>query len=656
MSVHSSRTLRSGNRSGNRSGIGFASRLTLMMTGVVLLAVTSVASVLYVSYSNSYTRVTLDELETSGRLNVNSFLQWAQSRQDEMQYLASLDAARFGDLDLLEQLLQRIADAQGFYDTIFLVDTSGFGVIGVEYAGQQARILSPEEAQAFAVADRDWFQQAMRGQNAFSQPVVSRATGNTVSTVAIPVRVGQQIVGVMRGAVRVDTILARVSELARGEGSEVYLLDSNALPVTPARSIQRMDQAVNTEAGQAIRAGRNGVGQYSNAAGIPVVGSYNYMPLLGWGLVQELRQDVAFAELRSVLITLLVVTGIVLALSVFASLMLVRNVLGTLGGDPEYAADVVRRVADGDLTETVVLKAGDQHSLLASIATMQSSLREMLDEVTRYAEQVAAAATELTQVNDETSRGIVDQNNRIDGTAAAMNEMTTTVEDVAGNTQRAAGSARQVSLDAASGREVVVATVAAIKSLAKDIENAVRVVTELKSDSDKIGSVSQVIQNIAEQTNLLALNAAIESARAGESGRGFAVVADEVRSLASRTKESTTEIQATIEKLQSGAMRAEKVMQSSRDGATQMVDRVAETDQALERITQGVLLIEEMTQQIASAAEQQTAAAREINRNIHGISDVAESTGRSVEQSGEASESLATLAERLRGLVLKFRV
>ncbi|MDO9519852.1 MAG: methyl-accepting chemotaxis protein [Pseudohongiella sp.] len=628
----------------------------MMMTGLVLLAVTSVASVLYFSYSNSYSRVTLDELETSGRLNVNSFVQWAQSRQDEMQYLASLDAARFGDLDLLEQLLQRIADAQGFYDTIFLVDTSGFGVIGVEYAGQQARILSPEEAQAFAVADRDWFQQAMRGQNAFSQPVVSRATGNTVSTVAIPVRVGQQIVGVMRGAVRVDTILARVSELARGEGSEVYLLDSNALPVTPARSIQQMDQAVNTEAGQATRAGRNGVGQYSNAAGIPVVGSYNYMPLLGWGLVQELRQDVAFAELRSVLITLLVVTGIVLALSVFASLMLVRNVLGTLGGDPEYAADVVRRVADGDLTETVVLKAGDQHSLLASIATMQSSLREMLDEVTRYAEQVAAAATELTQVNDETSRGIVDQNNRIDGTAAAMNEMTTTVEDVAGNTQRAAGSARQVSLDAASGREVVVATVAAIKSLAKDIENAVRVVTELKSDSDKIGSVSQVIQNIAEQTNLLALNAAIESARAGESGRGFAVVADEVRSLASRTKESTTEIQATIEKLQSGAMRAEKVMQSSRDGATQMVDRVAETDQALERITQGVLLIEEMTQQIASAAEQQTAAAREINRNIHGISDVAESTGRSVEQSGEASESLATLAERLRGLVLKFRV
>ncbi len=644
MSTHSSRTL------------GFASRLTLMMASVVLVAVVVVASLLYVSYRNSFTRATLDELETSGSLNVNSFLQWAQARQDEMMYLASLDAARFSQLELLEQLLQRISDAQGYYDTIFLVDTSGFGVVGVEYNGQFTRVMPRDEARAFAVADRDWFQQAMRGENAFSQPVVSRATGNTVSTVAIPIRVGQQIVGVMRGAVRVDTILSRVSELTRGPGSEAYLLDSSAIPVTPSASIQSMSQAVNTEAAQAIRAGRSGVGQYINAQGTPVVGSYNFMPLLGWGLVQEVRQDVAFAELRSVLVTLLAVTGVVLALSISASLILARSVASTLGGDPEYAAEVVRQVASGDLTREVELKAGDRDSLLASIAAMQASLREMLDEVTRYAEQVAAAATELTQVNDITSQGIVDQNSRIDGTAAAMNEMTTTVEEVAANTQRAAGSARQVSQDAESGREVVAATVAAIQALAKDIENAVRVVTELKSDSDRIGSVSQVIHNIAEQTNLLALNAAIESARAGESGRGFAVVADEVRSLASRTKESTTEIKSTIEKLQSGAMRAERVMQGSRDGATYMVEKIEETDHALERITQGVRLIEEMTHQIASAAEQQTAAAREINRNIHGISDVAESTGRSVEQSGEASESLASLAERLRGLVTRFRV
>lgn len=644
MSVKSSRSL------------SFGARLTIWMTSVVLVSVVVVSSLVYMSYRDSYTRATMDELQVSGSLNVRSFLDWALARQDEMQYLANLDPVRFQNLEMTEHLMLQIAEAQGFYDTIFFVDPAGFGVVGVEYGANGGRIMEPDEAQAFAVADREWFRQAIGGQDAFSQPVISRATGNQVSTVAIPVRVGGQIVGVMRGAVRVDTILARVSELGAGEGNEVYLLDTQSRPVTPAQSIRNMEQAVATEAGRAIGAGRSGVGQYENAAGVPVVGSYSFMPLLGWGLVQETRQDVAFAELNAVFWTLLAVTGLVLLVAISASVILVRSVVKTLGGDPEYAASVVHRVADGDLTEDINLRAGDSSSLLASIKVMQGSLRTMLDEVTQYAEQVAAAATELTQVNEVTSEGIVNQNSRIDSTAAAMNEMTTTVEEVASNTHRAADSARQVSEDASSGRDVVAATVTAINLVARDIENAVRVVTELRSDSDKIGSVLLVIENIAEQTNLLALNAAIESARAGESGRGFAVVADEVRNLASRTKDSTTEIQSTIEKLQGGAVKAERAMQDSKEGATNMVERIGETDSALERIAQGVVLIEEMTQQIASAAEQQTAAAREINQNIHGISDVAAHTGRSVEQSTEASESLASLAERLRALVTRFSI
>ncbi|WP_371919802.1 methyl-accepting chemotaxis protein [Pseudomonas sp. MYb185] len=287
---------------------------------------------------------------------------------------------------------------------------------------------------------------------------------------------------------------------------------------------------------------------------------------------------------------------------------------------------------------------------------MQDSLRTMLGEVSQYSEQVAAAATELAQVNEGTEAGMQHQTTQITSAAAAMNEMTATVEEVARNTLRAADSARQATNDANQGRSVVADTVGAINHLANDIDNAVGVVSELKGDSDRIGSVLQVIENIAEQTNLLALNAAIEAARAGESGRGFAVVADEVRSLASRTKDSTTEIQATIEKLQSGAVRAEKVMHGSRENAQNTVERIGETGESLERIAHGVLLIDEMMQQIASAAEEQSATAREINQNIHGINDVAEQTSRSVGQSTQASESLAQLAEQLRSLVQQFRV
>ncbi|MEX2334207.1 MAG: cache domain-containing protein, partial [Pseudohongiella sp.] len=234
------------------SSLSFGARLTIWMTGVVLVSVVAVSTLVYVSYRDSFTRVTMNELEVSGSLNVRSFLDWARARQDEMRYLASLDSVRFQDLARTEHLMLQIANAQGFYDTIFFVDMAGFGVVGVEYDGSSGRIMTPDEAQAFAVADRAWFQQASGGDDAFSQPVISRATGNQVSTVAIPVRVDGQVIGVMRGAVRVDTILSRVSELGGGEGSEVYLLDSDARPVTPAQSLRQMDQPVDTVAGNAI--------------------------------------------------------------------------------------------------------------------------------------------------------------------------------------------------------------------------------------------------------------------------------------------------------------------------------------------------------------------------------------------------------------------
>lgn len=634
---------------------GFATRLTLMLAGLILISIITISTLLLLSYRASFTEASLEQLQTRGELNAESFENWARARQDEMRYLADLNPSVHGNLDELEHLLERIAEAQGFYDTIFFVGTDGRGVVGVAYDGR-SRVMRRSEAQAFNVADRAWFKRAVSGEDTFSQPVVSRATGNRVSTVAIPVRRGGEIVGVMRGAVMVDTIIERVAELTRAPGTEIFLLDSEGAAVTSAESLSGVSGPVDTAAAKAIAAGQSGVGSYRNAAGTPVIGSYTFIPMLGWGLVVETQQAVAMAELQRMMWLIIALSVVILLVAVGLCLLLVRSVLRTLGGDPQYASDIVHQVADGDLTAQITLKPGDKGSLLASIQTMQLSLRKMLGEVTQYSEQVAAAATELSQISEESEAGMQQQTTQLNSAAAAMNEMTATVEEVAGNTLRAADSAREVSANADTGRSVVNNTVTAINRLAEDIENATAVVAELKQDSDRIGHVLQVIENIAEQTNLLALNAAIEAARAGESGRGFAVVADEVRSLASRTKDSTTEIQSTIEKLQGGANRAEQVMHVSRDSAQQTVLHVGETGEALEGIARGVVLIDEMMQQIASAAEEQSATSREINQNIHGVNDVAQQTTQSVEQSTQASEALAKLAEQLRALVQQFRV
>jgi methyl-accepting chemotaxis protein len=387
-----------------------------------------------------------------------------------------------------------------------------------------------------------------------------------------------------------------------------------------------------------------------------VIGSYQFMPMLGWSLVLESRQQEALAEVREMFWTLLIAAVVVLVLATVVCLLLVRKVTRTLGGEPEYAAAVVQRVAEGDLSSSINLRPDDSTSLLAAIAQMQQRLRQMLGEVSHYSDQVAAASTELSQINQQTSAGMQQQNTEISSAAVAMNEMTSTLEEVSRNTQQAAEAAAQAEQESKNGRQIVSTTLRELANLSQEVSSAAGIIRLLKKDSDQIGNILQVIESIAEQTNLLALNAAIEAARAGESGRGFAVVADEVRTLASRTKDSTTEIKQMIEKLQHGTDNAVKATDNSEQAAKSTAERAASADQALAAIYEAVELISSTTHQIATATEQQTVVSRDINQNFHRISDVAYQTNDNVSQSAQASDSLSTLAEQLQELVQRFRL
>jgi len=237
-----------------------------------------------------------------------------------------------------------------------------------------------------------------------------------------------------------------------------------------------------------------------------------------------------------------------------------------------------------------------------------------------------------------------------------MNEMTTASQEVSRNALEAADSAHRGEESVFTAKEVLTDTVQSVGLLAKEIEHGANVVNALQGDVGNIVAVLDVIRGIAEQTNLLALNAAIEAARAGEQGRGFAVVADEVRTLASRTQESTQEIQDMIERLQSGASEAVTVMEGGKESSDLTVAKANAAEGSLDEITGAITTISDMTTQIASAVEEQSAVSEDINRNLTRIVDIAVDTASDTAASTDATQNLLQLCDELRGQVTRFKV
>ena len=314
------------------------------------------------------------------------------------------------------------------------------------------------------------------------------------------------------------------------------------------------------------------------------------------------------------------------------------------------------QLAAGDLRARANYTGHDELRHVAdSFNAVAESFKVTVSTVSEAVARVTVAANQSSSVSGQTLQGIESQQQETEQVATAMNEMNATVHDVAQNASSAADAARAADEAANEGRNVVQTTVQAIDRLASEVEQANGVIGKLKQESEQIGSVLDVIRNIAEQTNLLALNAAIEAARAGEQGRGFAVVADEVRTLASRTQQSTQEIDEMISRLQSGANDAVKAMDVGRTQAKAGVEQAAVAGQSLDAITAAVDRITEMNMQIASAVEEQSAVAEEINRNLHNISEVSTRNFHGAEENAQAANELAALSNDLQGRIARFR-
>jgi len=312
---------------------------------------------------------------------------------------------------------------------------------------------------------------------------------------------------------------------------------------------------------------------------------------------------------------------------------------------------------DSDVSLRIDLDSKDEVGQTAvALNKMLTKFEGILNELNGSTLQLGSAADQMSSLAEQGNEGVNKQLRETEQVATAINEMTATVQEVARNAAQAAEAAATANEEAREGEGIVEQTTRTITTLASEVEAAAEVIHTLEKDSESIGTVLDVIRGIAEQTNLLALNAAIEAARAGEQGRGFAVVADEVRTLASRTQQSTLEIQQMIEKLQSGATHAVKVMEQGRSKAQASVDQASAAGQSLKKITSAVNTINDMNTQIASAAEEQSAVAEEINRNITNISQIGDETAEGVGQTAAASENLAQLSTQLQSLVGQFKL
>jgi len=376
----------------------------------------------------------------------------------------------------------------------------------------------------------------------------------------------------------------------------------------------------------------------------------------GWVIGSGIYIDDVDALFRTNALKLLAWLVVIGGFIAFSLTFVSRKLIHTLGGDPDYAREITKRIAAGDLTTEVVCAPNDTSSLLAGMKEMQKTLSRMIEEIVQGAEQLSSASTQMLEafktVSDRTER----QGESASSMAAAVEEMTVSIAHVAENASEAHIISLQASDLSLSGTRIIGNAADEMQKISQAVQSSSVVIEELGRHSEQISSIVNTIKEIADQTNLLALNAAIEAARAGEQGRGFAVVADEVRKLAERTSLSTKEIGTMVERIQEGTRNAVSSMQAGVIQAGKGVELASQAGGSINEIRSGSMRVTEVVNNISDSIREQGSVSSEIAKNIELVAQMSEESALAVKNTSQAAHHLKELSNSLYSSVSRFKL
>ncbi len=664
---------------GARGGLmnSLQTKLTVIILAIFLIAMGALGGLNYWQANKMLTDSIYSDMKGTAHNEAGNIGDWLAARLDEMAMMAVAPVIQGGKAEeIVPFLASATREANGIYD-------------GINYATPDGVAYNPKGG-TFNVAERPYFKQAISGKATISDPLVTKDTGHTVTTIAVPVKVNGRVVGVLFGGANLSSITKEALDVKVGKTGYVYVVQGDGLFIIhPNKDLVMKYNPMKDEKGapelaaatQKALKGETAVAAY-DFMGIRKMMSYAPIPGTNWAVFATGPLDEMTEDLTTLRNISLLTIAVVLLIAAIAVTLLTRRIVGPL----RMMVAQVQEVAAGDLTdrERTVYSRDEVGQLADAIGQMRGNLRGLVRQINANADQVAASSEELTasaeqstQAANQIASSIMSVASAATDQVAAANESSAVVQQMSAGLQQVAANANEMAAQSAraaeqaqEGDQAVDKAVSQMAHIEDTVNTSAVVVTKLGERSKEIGQIVDTISGIAGQTNLLALNAAIEAARAGEQGRGFAVVAEEVRKLAEQSQEAAKKIADLIGEIQGDTDKAVTAMNDGTREVKTGAEVVNAAGVAFREIITLVSQVSSQVREISAAVQQMAGGSQQIVGSVRKIDDLSKSSAAeaqsvsaaaeeqlaSMEEVASSSQALAKLAEDLQVAVSKFRV